>query len=198
MKPPVFLPRVTVCDNGSYCCDRFPNRCEAKQGVFLNANRQVVDNPPTTVSTTSVVISTSSLILANPSTSTIVATPTVASLQATISGGLCGSASVSTAFGIGAKIGLAAGILFGVTIVAGLAAIIIIQQRRPWRVKASEKREADIPPPLYGFLPPQELMDKSMRSPPLLKVVVLRQEAHRAWFPVLLSKEKACGSSISL
>ncbi|KAK3396223.1 hypothetical protein B0T20DRAFT_358230 [Sordaria brevicollis] len=39
-----FLPRVTVCNDGSLCCENDPDCCEKGAGVFLDENGVIVSN----------------------------------------------------------------------------------------------------------------------------------------------------------
>ena len=56
-----FLPRVTICANGSFCGDGFPNCCEKGEGVFLESTGDTVSRLQTAVaSSTPTLFSTSS------------------------------------------------------------------------------------------------------------------------------------------
>jgi hypothetical protein len=131
-----FFPRVTVCADGSYCCDKFPNCCQAGEGVFLNDVGQTVASPPATVSQSS---STSSLSSLSPTTSTTTFIPTTGSQTPTaISAPSSASNSTytpSAAAGKTSKVGLGVGIPLGILVLGGLAAIIIAQRRRRKKAK---------------------------------------------------------------
>jgi len=138
-----FLPRVTVCADGSYCCDAIPNCCESDQGVFLDAVGAITTGPLSSSSTTLPALSSktttessSSSITANivtPATS-----PGANSSQLSAAQSISPSSSRS-GLSTGAKIGMGIGIPLILIILGGLVAMICIQRRRLKLAKVSER-----------------------------------------------------------
>ena len=96
MKPQAFYLEELSAMMAVTAVTRFPNCYEARQGVLLNANEQVVNSLPasstslssTALPTTSLPLYTSSSSFKNPPTPTTTSTSTVAGSQASVSVGL--------------------------------------------------------------------------------------------------------------
>ncbi|KAL5351911.1 hypothetical protein ACLOAV_003773 [Pseudogymnoascus australis] len=126
------FPRVTICDDGKYCCDNENDCCSRGRGVFLNDVGKVVETDPsissskTTVtgSPSSTPSSSDSVGPATPPTPNPVApspsAPAAPAVPTAASGGLA----------TGAKIGIGIAVPVAVLGVAALAAFLWFRNKK--------------------------------------------------------------------
>ncbi|KAH8814887.1 hypothetical protein F5884DRAFT_154763 [Xylogone sp. PMI_703] len=154
-----FLPRVTLCTDGKYCCDNKPNCCENGNGVYLNDVGAIVPTPPNTSATPTTSLSSSTAL---PSSST--ATTTSPQGAANTSSSEPSSSGLST----GAKIGIGVGVPIGVIAVGGLGTIIFLQQRRLKRIEGqvtANSSDAMQRTPLYAHQEHIPVLPKVVQPP---------------------------------
>ncbi|KFY15100.1 hypothetical protein V492_02228 [Pseudogymnoascus sp. VKM F-4246] len=131
------FPRVTICDDGKYCCNNDPDCCDEGRGAVLNGKGNIVkstttDQPPSTMETSTKPPSSTS-----DTTTTTSSTPPTAAAESTGSTNPADSAAAKEAVASGTKIGLGVGIPVGVLAIAGLGAFLWFK-RRGKRVYATD------------------------------------------------------------
>ena len=156
-----FFPRVTICDNGSYCCNDDVQCCSAGRGVFLDSTGAIVSSPPSStiniISTASSITSASSVTSASASTTTSITTSptnspaqTPSSMASATASSSPSTADTSSGLATGTKIGLGVGVPLGVLVLGVLASTVWYQRRRIKIAEAQAQQGRDpnyYPPP---------------------------------------------------
>ncbi|PNH44621.1 hypothetical protein VD0004_g3113 [Verticillium dahliae] len=137
------FPQVTICTDGSYCCNNDPQCCARGRGTFLDARGKVIDNPTASSSSSA---SSSATRGASTSSATAAAASTTASEPPTSEtpadpGSGNGSSSGSgSGDGLGLKVGLGLGIPLAAIVVA--LGVWFLVRRRKRAVEPVEVSEA--------------------------------------------------------
>ncbi|KAK2593233.1 hypothetical protein QQS21_009073 [Conoideocrella luteorostrata] len=141
------FPRVTVCLDGSYCCDQDGAQCcSDKRGVFLDVTGNIAKVPASTTmswgpertSSGYQTVATTSATSINTSDVSTASTPAV-SASSTSSPGATSQSESSNA----AKIGAGVGVPVGVIAIGGVAALVILWRRKKRQTRFRNASELD-------------------------------------------------------
>jgi len=139
-----YLPRVNICENGSYCCYDNPECCEENGGVYLNSDGVAIGLAnQTTISSSASSTATASSSTSLAATATaLVSTTQFSSIQTSSSNSTSGSSS-------GWKIGVGVGVPLGLLALSAVAfALIYFNRHKRNKLKADMKGSdvgSDIP-----------------------------------------------------
>ncbi|ELQ33136.1 hypothetical protein OOU_Y34scaffold00997g2 [Pyricularia oryzae Y34] len=184
------FPRVTVCADGSLCCNNDPQCCSKGNGRWLDERGNLLSSPPSQSSASSVVPSTSSASAplsssqskeantngasasTDSSSTTTLAAPSTATTTATVGEDAAASrqratGSESDAETLALKVGLGIGIPFAAAI-AAFAVWCCFWQRRRKSTKAAEmtqqrqqqQQQQMLPTSNYSLMPGSSSLEK--------------------------------------
>jgi len=133
-----YLPRVNICENGSYCCDDNPECCEENDGVYLSSDGVAIAlaNQTTISSSAS---STATVSSSASSAATVSSSTTqLSSTQTSSSNSTSGSSS-------GWKIGVGVGVPLGLLALCAVAFALIYFNRYKRNKPKGSDIGSDIP-----------------------------------------------------